>query len=221
MTDTLPMFPLNTVLFPGVTLPLHVFEERYRALVQHLLTIPDPADRLFGTVAIREGYEVGDHGAQSLYRVGVRMQLNEVESNEDGTFEIVATARDRIVLGGLETTGEFAQGAVTDSPDDPDEGTPALHDRARATFTAYRAAVSEMQGTTFSGSLPRDPGYLSWTIAALTPLPMAERQALLEAESAGARLELVTRFLREELRAINVIPSLPATDVARTAWSPN
>lgn len=221
MTDKLPMFPLNTVLFPGVTVPLHVFEDRYKALVHHLLTIDDPSDRVFGTVAIREGYEVGDHGAQSLYRVGVRMQLTEVESNEDGTFEIVATARDRIILGGLETAGDFANGAVTDSPDEPIEGSEALHDKARATFTAYRAAVSAMQGTTFSGSLPRDPGYLSWTLAALAPLPMAERQSLLEAESPEARLELVIQLLREELRAINVIPSLPATDVARTAWSPN
>ena len=221
MPQTLPMFPLNTVLFPGVTVPLHVFEDRYRALVQHLLTIDDPAERVFGTVAIREGYEVGDHGAQSLYRVGVRMQLTEVESNEDGSYEILATARDRIILGGLETTGDFANGDVTDSPDEPVEGSEALHDRARATFTAYRAAVSEMQGTTFSGTLPRDPGFLSWTLAALVPLPMAERQSLLEAESPGARLELVVSLLREELRAINVIPSLPATDVARTAWSPN
>lgn len=221
MTDTLPMFPLNTVLFPGVSIPLHVFEDRYRALVHHLLRIDDPSDRVFGTVAIREGYEVGEHGAQSLYRVGVRMQLTEVESNEDGTFEIVATARDRIILDGLETSGEFANGTVTDSPDEPIEGSEALHNRARATFTAYRAAISAMQGSTFSGSLPRDPGYLSWTLAALAPLPMAERQSLLEAESPEARLELVTTLLREELRAINVIPSLPATDVARTAWSPN
>ena len=221
MTDTLPMFPLNTVLFPGVSIPLHVFEDRYRALVHHLLRIDDPSDRVFGTVAIREGYEVGEHGAQSLYRVGVRMQLTEVESNEDGTFEIVATARDRIILDGLETSDEFANGTVTDSPDEPIEGSEALHNRARATFTAYRAAISAMQGSTFSGSLPRDPGYLSWTLAALAPLPMAERQSLLEAESPEARLELVTTLLREELRAINVIPSLPATDVARTAWSPN
>ncbi|EON23436.1 peptidase S16, lon domain-containing protein [Nocardioides sp. CF8] len=219
--QTLPMFPLNTVLFPGVSVPLHVFEDRYRALVHHLLSIDDPAERVFGTVAIREGYEVGDHGAQSLYRVGVRMQLTDVESNEDGTFEIIATGRDRIVLGGLETSGEFANGEVTESPDQPIEGSRELHDRARATFTAYRAAVSDMQGTTFSGSLPSDPGYLSWTLAALAPLPMAERQSLLEAESPEARLELVTSLLREELRAINVIPSLPATDVARTAWSPN
>ena len=45
MTDSLPMFPLNTVLFPGVTIPLHVFEDRYRALVHHLLRIEDPAER--------------------------------------------------------------------------------------------------------------------------------------------------------------------------------
>lgn len=221
MTDTLPMFPLNAVLFPGVSVPLRVFEDRYRAMVHHLMRVPDPTDRLFGSVGIREGYEVGEHGAQSLYRVGVRMQLTEVESNEDGTFEIVATARDRIILDGLETSGEFANGTVTDSPDEPIEGSEALHNRARATFTAYRAAISAMQGSTFSGSLPRDPGYLSWTLAALAPLPMAERQSLLEAESPEARLELVTTLLREELRAINVIPSLPATDVARTAWSPN
>ena len=180
MGDPLPMFPLNAVLFPGVSVPLTVFEDRYRAMVHHLLRVEDPAERLFASVGIREGYEVGDHGAQSLYRVGVRMQLTEVESNEDGTFEIVATARDRTILDGLETSGEFANGTVTDSPDEPIEGSEALHNRARATFTAYRAAISAMQGSTFSGSLPRDPGYLSWTLAALAPLPMAERQSLLE-----------------------------------------
>ena len=53
---------------------------------------------MFGTVAVREGYEVGDHGSQSLYRVGVRLQLTDVEANDDGTFEIEAVARERIVL---------------------------------------------------------------------------------------------------------------------------
>lgn len=221
MTLTIPMFPLGTVAFPGLTLPLHVFEERYRDLVNHLLGIEDPADRVFGTVAIREGFEVGDHGKQSLYRVGVRMQLTEIIANDDGTFDIEATARDRIVLGNLDGSGSYPVGEVTLSPDEADPGAPELHERARAAFTAYRAAISDIQGTTFSGRLPEDPGYLSWTLAALSPLPMAERQQLLEAESPAERLELVTEFLRAELRAMNVIPSLPATDVARTAWSPN
>ena len=72
VSDRLPMFPLNMVLFPGVSVPLKVFEDRYRAMVHHLLREPDPTLRQFGSVGIREGYEVGDHGAQSLYRVGAQ-----------------------------------------------------------------------------------------------------------------------------------------------------
>ena len=94
-------------------------------------------------------------------------------------------------------------------------------ERARATFTAYRAALADLRGDPYDGALPRDPTYLSWTLAAVAPLPMPERQALLEAEDATDRLRLVTDLLRTELRAMNVIPSLPATEVARTRWSPN
>ncbi len=221
MSDTLPMFPLNTVLFPGVSVPLHVFEDRYRALVHHLLRVEDPAERQFGSVAIREGYEVGDHGAQSLFRVGCRVQLTEVESNEDGTFDIVAVGLDRIQLERLDTTGNFPVGHVVDSPEDSASVPEDVLERARATFTAYRAALAEIRSDPYAGSLPRDPTYLSWTLAACAPLPMPERQALLEADDAATRLILVTDRLRAELRAVNVIPSLPATEVARTRWSPN
>lgn len=218
---TLPMFPLNAVLFPGVSVPLHVFEDRYRALVHHLLRIEDPADRVFGSVAIREGYEIGDHGAQSLYRVGVRLQLAEAEPNPDGSFEIVAVGRDRIQLDRLEATGIFPLGHVSERPEPPVEVPEELLDRARATFTAYRAALSELRPDPFSGALPRDAEYLSWTLAACAPLPLSERQQLLEATDAGERIVLVNELLRSELRAMNVIPSLPATEVARTRWSPN
>ncbi len=221
MSDTLPMFPLNTVLFPGVSVPLHVFEDRYRALVHHLLRVEDPTDRVFGSVAIREGYEVGDHGAQSLFRVGCRVQLTEVESNADGTFDIVAVGLERIQLERLDTSGTFPVGHVVDSPEDGSTVPEHVLDRARATFTAYRAALAEIRSDPYAGSLPRDATYLSWTLAACAPLPMPERQALLEAEDASTRLILVTDLLRQELRAMNVISSLPATEVARTRWSPN
>jgi Lon protease-like protein len=69
--------------------------------------------------------------------------------------------------------------------------------------------------------LPRDPTYLSWALAALAPLTLAERQALLEAEDSDSRLRMVTDVLRGELRTMRVLPSLPATEVARTRWSPN
>ncbi|CAB4687538.1 MAG: peptidase S16 [Actinobacteria bacterium] len=221
MTDTLPMFPLNSVLYPGVSVPLTVFEDRYRALVHHLLRVPDPAQRVFGSVGIREGYEVGDHGAQSLYKVGVRVQLTEVEPHADGTFSIVAVGLDRIELQRLDTTGLFPVGHVRELPEATSQVSEEVLEQSRATFTAYRAALTAIRSDPYSGSLPRDPTYLSWTLAACAPLPMAERQALLEAEDAGERLVLVTDLLRAELRAMNVIPSLPATEVARTRWSPN
>jgi uncharacterized protein len=221
VTDRLPMFPLNMVVYPGVSVPLHVFEDRYRALVHHLLRIDDPADRVFGSVGIREGYEVGDHGAQSLFRIGVRLQLTEVESNPDGTFDVVAVGRDRIRLDRLDGTGNFPVGEVDQLPEPTVKVDTELVARARATFTAYRFALREIAQDPFSGALPEDPLYLSWTLAACAPLPMAERQELLEADDAGQRLALVTDLLREELRAMNVITSLPATEVARTRWSPN
>jgi uncharacterized protein len=221
VSDALPMFPLNAVLFPGVSVPLTVFEDRYRALVHHLLRVEDPEERVFGSVGIREGYEIGDHGAQSLFRIGCRVQLTEVESNPDGTFDIVGVGLERIELERLETGGPFPVGHVVDRPEPPGYVPDHVLDRARATFTAYRAALADIRTDPYAGALPKDPTYLSWTLAAVAPLPLQERQSLLEAEDTATRLTLVTDLLRAELRAMNVIPSLPATEVARTRWSPN
>lgn len=221
MADALPMFPLNAVLIPGMSVPLTVFEDRYRAMVHHLLRVEDPAERMFASVGIREGYEVGDHGAQSLYRVGCRLQLSEVEANPDGSFDIVAVGHDRIRLDRLETSGPFPVGHVTALPDAPEPVSERVLEDARIAFTAYRAALADIRSDPYSGTLPRDAEWLSWTLAAVAPLPMPERQALLEAPDAGVRLVMVTDLLRAELRAMNVIPSLPATEVARTRWSPN
>lgn len=215
------MFPLSAVLFPGVNLPLRVFEDRYRALVHHLLRVEEPSHRIFGSVGIREGYEVGDHGAQSLYRVGCKVLLTDVEAQPDGTFDIVAVGLDRIELERLDTSGAYPVGHVSDLPERPVPVPEHVLETARATFSAYRAALADIRADPYSGTLPRDPSYLSWTLAACAPLPMPERQALLEADDATERLILVTDLLRTELRAMNVIPSLPATEVARTRWSPN
>lgn len=219
------MFPLNSVVFPGLAVPLAVFEERYRELVRHLIRIEDPAERHFGTVAIREGYEVGEglhqRGTQSMFRVGCRMQVTDIEANLDGTFHIETVAIDRIQLDDFDTSGKFPVGHITDLPDATPQVSPDVLEMATATFSAYRHALSEIHSDPYDGTLPKDPSYLSWTLAACAPLPMRQRQSLLEADDAGERLGLVTRLLRAELKAMNVIPSLPATEVARTRWSPN
>ena len=68
MSETLPLFPLGTVLYPGLLLPLNIFEERYRQLVRDLLDGPEP--RRFGVIAIRKGRETGVDGISALYQVG-------------------------------------------------------------------------------------------------------------------------------------------------------
>src|SRR3954451_15782284 len=141
MSDTLPMFPLNTVLFPGTSVPLRVFEDRYRALVHHLLRVEDPTERVFGSVGIREGYEVGEHGAQTLFRVGCRVKMTEVEAHPDGTFELVAVGLDRIELERLDTSGAYPVGQVTALTEHEVVVPPALADAARATFEGYREAL--------------------------------------------------------------------------------
>jgi uncharacterized protein len=223
VTSQLPMFPLNTVLFPGVTMPLHVFEDRYRALVHHLLTIHDRSERLFGVVAIREGYEVGSHGSRSVHRIGCVAQMTSVEPYEDGRFDIEVVGRSRFRLDAMDTSGPYLVGQVTHLPDDPrKEGTAEEAARALETFAAYRARLSELRGAdVLDGALPRDPTYLSYTLAATCLLTLRERQALLEADSARERLIMLRMSLREEMRAMRAIPSLPATEVARTGWSPN
>jgi Lon protease-like protein len=222
--EQLPIFPLNTVMFPGVRVPLHVFEDRYRALVHHLLAIPDKSLRLFGIVAIREGYEVGQHGVHSVHRVGCVVQMTSVEPYEDGRFDIEVLGRQRMRLDGLDTSGEFLVGDVEMLTERTAKGSDAAREAARTydTFEEYRRRLSQMRGgDVLDGDLPRDPEFLSYSLAATCLLTLAERQALLEADTPLDRLVMLRFALREEMRAMRAIPSLPATEVARTSWSPN
>jgi Lon protease-like protein len=218
--EQLPIFPLNTVVFPGVTVPLHVFEERYRALVHHLLTIPDKSLRLFGIVAIREGYEVGQPrvpARQSVHRVGCVVQMTSVEPYEDGRFDIEVVGRQRMRLGGLDTSGSYLVGEV----ETLSERTPKSNHTALGTFEEYRRRLSQMRGgDVLDGSMPHDPEFLSYSLAATCLLTLRERQDLLEADSSLERLAMLRHALLEEMRAMRAIPSLPATEV-RTSWSLN
>ncbi len=217
-----PLFPLNTVMFPGVVTPLHIFEDRYRTLVRELVGIDSVFDRVFGVIAIREGYEVGDHGMQSAHRVGTLVQLTEVEAYDDGRFDIEVIGRQRIRVVDSDNTGPFLRGEVellTDE-DEPDAVTEA--ERTLATFETYRKALSELRGgPVLMGEMPHDPAYLSYSLASTCLLTLPQRQSLLEADTAQERLGMLRRTLHEEMRAMRAIPSLPATEVARTRWSPN
>lgn len=217
----LPLFPLNTVVFPGVVTPLHVFEDRYRMLVRDVLR-EEAAERVFGIVAIREGYEVGDHGMQSAHRVGVLAQITSYDALDDGRYDLEVTGRQRILLEAVHTEGDYLQADVEllDDLDEPGAAAQAAH--TLHTFERYRSALSEMRGgPVLAGDLPHDPAYLSWTLAATCLLPLSTRQQLLEADGAAERLAMIDDELRGEMRAMTALPSLPATEIARTRWSAN
>jgi Lon protease-like protein len=100
MGEIIPLFPLGTPLFPGVVLPLQIFEPRYRRLMQDLLRLPDSGDgRFFGVVAIRQGWEVEQVApAEALYDVGCTARLQAVRPQPDGGFRIVTVGGDRFRL---------------------------------------------------------------------------------------------------------------------------
>ena len=100
MGELIPLFPLGTPLFPGVVLPLQIFEPRYRRLVRDLTDLPETSDRrTFGVVAIRQGWEVEKVApVEALYDVGCTARLHAVRPQSDGGFRIVTVGGDRFRL---------------------------------------------------------------------------------------------------------------------------
>jgi Lon protease-like protein len=100
MGELIPLFPLGTPLFPGVVLPLQIFEPRYRRLMRDLMALPESGDgRFFGVVAIRQGWEVEQVApAAALYDIGCTARLQAVRQQPDGGFRIVTVGGDRFRL---------------------------------------------------------------------------------------------------------------------------
>ncbi len=216
------MFALDTVLFPGLTLPLHVFEDRYTAMVRHLLDQSDLSQRRFGIVSIREGYDMGGHAMQSAHRVGCEAVLVEAEGYPDGRFDIEVVGRRRLRLDEMDTTGPFMVGDVVFLDDPAGEGAEAVAVGALQAFEEYRSLLARQRGDdVVIGELPTEPRALSYALAATVLLTGQDRQALLEAPDAETRLRLTTELIHAEMAAIRAIPSLPATEIARSRWSPN
>lgn len=212
VSTALPLFPLGSVLVPGLVLPLHVFEHRYRVLVQALMALPEDAIRVFGVVAIRSGRDVGTDGARALYSIGCTAELRDVTPLDDGRFDIVSVGQSRFRLTGLDAEAKtpYHTGMVEflNEPDgDADTDNLALAVAAR--FTAYRARLGA-QPT----EMPDDPRVLSYLVAAATLLDLPDRQALLERPTTSERLELELALLRRELTLIDAFNAVPGVDLA-------
>jgi Lon protease-like protein len=215
----LPVFPLGTVLVPGLMLPLHVFEPRYRALVADLMDLPED-DRVFGVVAIKAGFEVGEHGVRALYQVGCTAVIRDVTEHEDGRFDLVTSGAVRFRLEGLDSSAgtPYLTGLVSPigEPDGEDVDPGALARQVALRFAAYR----ERLGATQIG-LPTSPRVLSYLVAAGMVLDLADRQSLLEQPDTARRLLAERHLLERERVLVDELGALPAPDLVRVAVNPN
>lgn len=223
MSDRLPLFPLGTVLFPGLVLPLHVFEQRYRDLVQDLLALPE-TERRFGVVAIREGREVGADGVTALHDVGCAAVLTRTQAHPDGTYDVVTVGEGLFRLDGLVHDRSYLVGDVTWRPDEVGDAAEAavLADSVRRGFAAYvQALAAAGAGQAELPDLPDDPLVLSHLVAATALLDLDERQALLAAPDGAARLRADLRMLRREVVIVRRLRAVPSPSLTRGPVSPH
>ncbi|MEV4637223.1 LON peptidase substrate-binding domain-containing protein [Actinoplanes sp. NPDC049548] len=235
MGAILPVFPLGTVLFPGLVLPLHIFEERYRTLVRDLVATATDEPHEFGVVTLRQGSEVlsGDGDAEpsdgppivlaQLYDVGCTAELRQVTELPDGRFDIVTVGRRRFrVLSIAADTHPYLTAEVEWLPDEePDDETAQL--LAPRVLTAFRTYLDLLRpNSEVLDQVPDDPTVLSHLIAATAQLTIDERQELLAAPDTAVRLRSELRLLNREaglLAKVRAVP-VPLSDLARPV-SPN
>ena len=222
MGEMLPLFPLGAVLYPGMLLPLHIFEERYRQLVRDLLAGAEL--RRFGVIAIRKGRETGIDGVSSLYEVGCTATLRRVDRRDDGRFDIVTVGTQRFRLLRLDQTRPYLQAEVemlTEKPTDPAAAGPAVR-MIQAAFREYLDALTEWGGATIRlEEMPDEPELLSFIVAAAMVIDLPERQAMLAESDTLRRLAMQRALLSRETAMLRTTTSRPAPDLRNTPYSPN
>lgn len=213
MTETLPLFPLSTVLLPGADLPLHIFEARYRQLVLDLVEEVVP-DRRFGVVGIRQGWEVGDDNVDSMYDVGCSARLRQVQQLPQGRYDITADGGHRFRLLQIDReAAPYLMARVEWLPDSEPAEDPRLTGRLDA---AARAAHERYHGTGLRGdrydapAADLDAADLSYALAEDCVLSTDDRQELLAETDPLARLRLVRRLLVREAEFLRELRAVPA-----------
>jgi uncharacterized protein len=199
MTSYLRLFPLNTVLFPGATLSLRIFEDRYKEMLRECLS----ADRRFGVCLIKKGEEVG--GEAEPYRVGTVARIEAIGAPTRGglPIEVIGERRFRIVR--LDRTKAFL-GAQVNPFDDVESNLPPS-DFVRYAVKAGKDFVSLLlasRGVWKAGlGVPDDPVALSYFLGlAATDAALRDKQKLLETESLLQRLQAGVALLEQESKQL-------------------
>jgi hypothetical protein len=186
----LPLFPLNTVLFPGGPLALRIFEPRYLSMIGHCVQHGSS----FGVCLIREGSEVGD--AAVPHEIGTIARIRDWQPAGEGVLGITVEGGARFSVEQTRAADDkLLVAMVTLLPEDP-----LLHLPPEFTpFGALARRLMERAGPAYAG-LPRhyeDAAWVSYRLAELCPLEAAQRQSLLEIPGPLQRLSRLQRMIRE------------------------
>jgi Lon protease-like protein len=198
LTDAfeLSLFPLNTVLFPGQLLPLHIFEDRYRLMVRRCLA----EDKPFGVVLIRRGLEVG--GTAEPHQVGTVARIIESAHLSDGAMDIVTVGAERFRIRRLLHDQPYLRGEVEfcplPEPADADR-VAQLTARVRSQVARYIELIAKAAGLGIQiAEMPQAPIQVSYLAAMAMQIDPAEKQTLLSSDSVAQLLATEISLLSRE-----------------------
>ena len=191
-----PMFPLGSVLLPGMVLPLHVFEDRYRALVRDCMA----GDRQFGVTLIERGSEVGGGDIRAM--AGTVAQIIQADELPDGRWAMVAVGTHRVRVREWMPDDPYPRAEVEDWPDVPatdPEGAVAAYEARVAQLRRILALAVELGAEADPMvELADDAEVGSYQIGVLSPIGALDRQRLLTAPGPQQRLDLLEELLDDQ-----------------------
>lgn len=189
---TLPLFPLQTVVFPGGRLPLRVFEQRYIEMVKQAIAGNTP----FGICAIREGQEVGTPAVPC--EVGTLVHITDWDMPESGILHIDTLARERFVVRSTRTE---PSGLIVGTVDAVSaEPAAAIPDDLALGVQILRHIVGEFGADRFPAPLAfDDAAWVGFRLSEVLPLKLSVKQNLLEMNDSVTRLRILVEFLRQQV----------------------
>lgn len=203
----LPIFPLNLVLFPGMPLPLHIFEERYKLMVERCLE----GNRSFGVTLLREGQAEGPGGVP--HTIGTVARIVRHVRMEDGRYNLVTrgTSRYQMLDSRAESGYLTARVELLDEEEDDPRALEMLRAIVEDEFDGFLDDLTELTNTKREPIVfPDDPTAAAYLVAHFLPIYNWEKQRLLEASSTDVRLAEERRILGRERGMIREFGAAPA-----------
>lgn len=200
----IPIFPLNVVVFPGMPMPLHIFEERYKEMINICLE----EERPFGIVLIEKGEAAGDPNV-TPHLIGCTVKISQVQRLEDGRMFIMTFGQDRFRIHKLERSKHaYLVGQVEYlSLDNLVNNEVEKNQSLRMLLCDYLAILQEVGDIAFDISqLPADTESLVYVAATLLNIEIQKKQALLESNQLSKMLEYLLRVYQKELDLLKLMP---------------